>query len=118
MATTEITTDQTSSIQHQADSQAWDFARPEPRRVAFSGLGVGRAQGSVRLAAHRLSSAEGSSGAQVLVRPFRGLSVAYVPRGPFPAADGPLDQRPASTKQSALRARAGRLFCVYEPTCS
>jgi lipid II:glycine glycyltransferase (peptidoglycan interpeptide bridge formation enzyme) len=40
---------------------------------------------------HRLSGADGHSAAQLLVRPYRGLAVAYVPRGPVTAADGTVD---------------------------
>ncbi len=39
----------------------------------------------------RLPAADGLSAAQLLIRPFRGLSVAYVPRGPVTAADGSVD---------------------------
>ena len=40
---------------------------------------------------HRLSAADGLSAAQLLIRPYRGLSVAYVPRGPVATADGSVD---------------------------
>lgn len=40
---------------------------------------------------HRLSAADSASAAQLLIRPYRGLSVAYVPRGPVTAADGSVD---------------------------
>src|SRR5688572_16124595 len=39
----------------------------------------------------RLSAADSASAAQLLIRPYRGLSVAYLPRGPMTAADGSLD---------------------------
>jgi lipid II:glycine glycyltransferase (peptidoglycan interpeptide bridge formation enzyme) len=41
--------------------------------------------------AHRLMAGDSASAAQLLIRPFRGLSVAYVPRGPVTAADGSVD---------------------------
>jgi lipid II:glycine glycyltransferase (peptidoglycan interpeptide bridge formation enzyme) len=40
---------------------------------------------------HRLSAADSANAAQLLIRPYRGLSVAYVPRGPVTAADGSVD---------------------------
>ncbi|MEA2676689.1 MAG: serine/alanine adding enzyme [Chloroflexota bacterium] len=40
---------------------------------------------------YRLSAVGGLSAAQLLVRPYRGLSVAYVPRGPITAADCSVD---------------------------
>jgi lipid II:glycine glycyltransferase (peptidoglycan interpeptide bridge formation enzyme) len=40
---------------------------------------------------YRLSAPDSSSAAQLLIRPYRGLSVAYVPRGPVAAADGSVD---------------------------
>lgn len=40
---------------------------------------------------HRLSATDSASAAQLLIRPYRGLSVAYVPRGPITAANGSID---------------------------
>jgi lipid II:glycine glycyltransferase (peptidoglycan interpeptide bridge formation enzyme) len=40
---------------------------------------------------YRLSATDQLSAAQLLVRPYRGLAVAYVPRGPIAAADGSVD---------------------------
>ena len=40
---------------------------------------------------YRLSAGDSISAAQLLIRPYRGLSVAYVPRGPITAADGGID---------------------------
>lgn len=40
---------------------------------------------------YRLSAPDPASAAQLLIRPYRGLSVAYVPRGPITAADGSVD---------------------------
>ncbi len=40
---------------------------------------------------YRLSATDRLSAAQVLVRPYRGLAVAYVPRGPIAAADGSVE---------------------------
>jgi lipid II:glycine glycyltransferase (peptidoglycan interpeptide bridge formation enzyme) len=37
---------------------------------------------------YRLSAGDSASAAQLLIRPYRGLSVAYVPRGPITTADG------------------------------
>lgn len=40
---------------------------------------------------YRLSAGDSTSVAQLLIRPYRGLSVAYVPRGPITTADGAVD---------------------------
>jgi serine/alanine adding enzyme len=63
---------------------------------------------------HRLSADDGRSAAQLLVRPYRGLAVAYVPRGPIAAADGGVD---AGLLEEILRvARSHRAaFVRLEP---
>jgi lipid II:glycine glycyltransferase (peptidoglycan interpeptide bridge formation enzyme) len=114
MATTEITTDQQSSIQAQADPQAWDSFALSLGASPFQAWAWGELKGRFGWQPHRLSTTDGTSGAQVLVRPFRGLSVAYVPRGPFPQADGPLNQRLLDETVRLARSRRAA-FLRYEP---
>lgn len=40
----------------------------------------------------RLASADGNACAQILIRPYRGLAVAYVPRGPVLSGDAAVDR--------------------------
>lgn len=63
---------------------------------------------------HRLSSADGTAAAQVLIRPYRGLSVAYVPRGPVLAGGRP---PPSDLVEEIIRlARSRRAaFVRFEP---
>ncbi len=62
----------------------------------------------------RLSSADGLSAAQILIRSLRGLSVAYVPRGPFSADGQPPD--PALIRSLVSLARSRRAaFVRLEP---
>jgi len=63
---------------------------------------------------YRLSAADGRSAAQLLVRPYRGLAVAYVPRGPIAAADGSVD---AGLLEEIVRVARSRraAFVRFEP---
>ena len=66
---------------------------------------------------HRVAAADGESAAQLLIRPYRGLAVAYVPRGPVVHPTGRLDEslvdalvRLASSRRAAfLRLEPGLL---------
>jgi serine/alanine adding enzyme len=42
--------------------------------------------------AHRLAVGDGAAAAQLLIRPYRGLAAAYVPRGPLLSGDEALDR--------------------------
>lgn len=75
-----------------SDAQEWDRLALERGASPFQAWAWGELKGKFGWQPQRLSSADGRVGAQVLVRPFRGLSVAYVPRGPFPAVSGAVDQ--------------------------
>lgn len=62
----------------------------------------------------RLSAADGSSAAQLLIRRYRGLAVAYVPRGPVVARDGSVD--PQLIEAIVRLARSHRAaFVRFEP---
>jgi lipid II:glycine glycyltransferase (peptidoglycan interpeptide bridge formation enzyme) len=63
---------------------------------------------------YRLSATNQLSAAQLLVRPFRGLAVAYVPRGPIAAADGSID---AGLLEEIVRVARSRraAFVRFEP---
>jgi lipid II:glycine glycyltransferase (peptidoglycan interpeptide bridge formation enzyme) len=41
---------------------------------------------------HRVASRDGLAAAQVLIRPYRGVAVAYVPRGPILSGDAAVDR--------------------------
>ncbi len=62
----------------------------------------------------RLSAADGKSAAQVLLRPFRGLSVAYVPRGPVIGSAGKIDRALLDEIVRIARSRRAA-FLRFEP---
>ncbi len=103
-----------SRIDRRTDPQQWDRLALEGGASAFQAWAWGELKSKFGWQPSRLSSDDCSVGAQVLVRPFRGLSVAYVPRGPFPALDGPLNQD--LIDESVRLARSGRAaFLRLEP---
>lgn len=62
----------------------------------------------------RLAAADGRSAAQVLVRPYRGLAVAYVPRGPVLTASTEIDS--TLLERAVGLARSHRAaFLRFEP---
>ena len=63
---------------------------------------------------YRLSAADGSCAAQVLIRPYRGLAVAYVPRGPVLPATGTLDATLLEAIVSVARTQRAA-FLRFEP---
>jgi serine/alanine adding enzyme len=74
------------------DPEAWDRLASRLGGQPFQAWAWGDLKGRFGWQPHRIGNADGTTAAQVLIRPFRGLSVAYVPRGPFPAVDGQIDQ--------------------------
>jgi lipid II:glycine glycyltransferase (peptidoglycan interpeptide bridge formation enzyme) len=64
--------------------------------------------------AYRLASSDGKSAAQLLVRRYRGLAVAYVPRGPVMAAGGTLDSVLLEELLGLARAQRAA-FVRFEP---
>lgn len=114
MATAEETRKASSSIIRHTDREAWDQLAASLGAQPFQAWAWGELKGQFGWQPHRLSAPDGKSGAQVLIRPFRGLSVAYVPRGPFPSAAGPMD--PALLEQIVRLARSRRAaFLRFEP---
>jgi len=114
MATAPETRRASRSIVHSSEAQTWDQLAAGLGAQPFQAWAWGDLKGQFGWEPHRISSADGRSGAQVLIRPFRGLSVAYVPRGPFPSADGPMD--PALLEEIVRLARSRRAaFLRFEP---
>ncbi len=96
------------------DRDAWDTLAAGLGAQPFQAWAWGALKQDFGWQPHRFATADGSAGAQVLVRPFRGLSVAYVPRGPFPAASGTID--PALIDHIIGLARRRRAaFVRFEP---
>ena len=99
---------------HHTDQLAWDHLAAGYGAQPFQAWAWGELKGQFGWQPHRISTPDGKSGAQVLIRPFRGLSVAYVPRGPFPSADGPMNQ--ALLEEIVRLARSRRAaFLRFEP---
>jgi len=92
MRTAEAARPNTRSLTRHEDAAEWDRLALNQAASPFQAWAWGELKGKFGWQPNRLSTEAGSGGAQVLIRPFRGLSVAYVPRGPFPAVDGPLDK--------------------------
>lgn len=73
------------------DRSDWDSLAGRLGGQPFQAWAWGQLKARFGWQPHRLSTVDGASAAQLLIRPFRGLSVAYVPRGPIAAADGSVD---------------------------
>lgn len=73
---------------HRSD---WDDLVGRLGGQAFQSWAWGELKARFGWQPYRLSAADSGSAAQLLIRPYRGLSVAYVPRGPITAGDGSVD---------------------------
>jgi serine/alanine adding enzyme len=100
------------------DQAAWNEAVLRLDASVFQNWAWGELKGKFGWQPHRMAVADDAgsvtSAAQVLVRPFRGLSVAYVPRGPLPALDGPMDRTLLDEAVRLARSRRAA-FLRFEP---
>jgi lipid II:glycine glycyltransferase (peptidoglycan interpeptide bridge formation enzyme) len=72
----------TDSIVVHTDRAAWDRLVADLDGQPFQAWAWGELKSHFGWRPHRVSSRDGSAAVQLLVRPYRGLAVAYVPRGP------------------------------------
>ncbi|HUP83147.1 MAG TPA: peptidoglycan bridge formation glycyltransferase FemA/FemB family protein [Candidatus Limnocylindria bacterium] len=98
----------------QTSRSDWDDLVGRLGGQAFQSWAWGELKSRFGWQPQRLSSVGGLSAAQLLIRPYRGLSVAYVPRGPITAADGSVD---AGLLQEIVRTARSRraAFVRLEP---
>jgi len=97
-----------------SDRAAWDALVADLGGQPFQSWAWGELKSAFGWEPHRLASRDGRSALQILIRPYRGLAVAYVPRGPVMASGSTID---APVVAEALRlARASRAaFVRLEP---
>ncbi|MDL2335110.1 MAG: peptidoglycan bridge formation glycyltransferase FemA/FemB family protein [Chloroflexota bacterium] len=73
------------------DRTDWDDLAARLGGQPFQAWAWGQLKARFGWQPYRLSAVDGATAAQLLIRQFRGLSVAYVARGPIAAADGGVD---------------------------
>ena len=103
-----------AQIVSNTDPESWDRSAAARGAQPFQAWAWGELKGRFGWEPYRFSTADGRSGTQLLIRPFRGLSVAYAPRGPFPGADGPIDKRLIDHAIDLARSRRAA-FLRFEP---
>ena len=103
-----------AQIVSNTDPESWDGFAAAHGAQPFQAWAWGELKGRFGWEPYRLSSADRRSGAQLLIRPFRGLSVAYAPRGPFPSSDGATDERLIDRAVELARSRRAA-FLRFEP---
>ena len=96
-----------------SDAAAWDAVAADLGGEPFQAWAWGELKSNFGWQPYRLASADRHSALQLLVRPHRGLAVAYVPRGPLAAAAPADPQLLAHAVQIARRHRAA--FIRFEP---
>lgn len=114
MATAAKTRGGSGSVVEHENPGAWDELAVGLGAQPFQAWAWGELKARFGWQAYRFANADGTAAAQVLIRPFRGLSVAYVPRGPFPAVDGRLDQGLVDEIIKLARSRRAA-FLRFEP---
>lgn len=98
------------------DSQAdWDQLVADLGGQPFQAWAWGELKRRYGWQPHRLSNADRSWAAQVMIRPYRGLAVAYVPRGPIGRPGEPPDLGLVRSIVSLARSHRAA-FVRFEPS--
>jgi lipid II:glycine glycyltransferase (peptidoglycan interpeptide bridge formation enzyme) len=74
------------------DRSEWDELVQKLGGQPFQSWAWGELKSNFGWQPHRVAAADGSSAAQLLIRPYRGLAVAHVPRGPLAASRTTIDE--------------------------
>lgn len=101
-------------VRPQTDRHTWDEHVRRQSGHPLQAWAWGELKERFGWQAHRLCSADEAASAQLLIRPFRGLAAAYVPRGPV--LSGRRDVDPALVEAIVALARSRRAaFVRLEP---
>lgn len=114
MATTQSELQLDAGVIAHRDRTEWDRLTGTLGAQPFQSWAWGELKSEFGWQPYRLSSADGSHVAQLLIRPFRGLSVAYVPRGPVSAGGVPPSSELIGTILELARSRRAA-FVRFEP---
>lgn len=102
------------AISVHTDAMAWDERVHRLGGQPFQSWAWGELKSRFGWQPHRVAAVDGDSAAQLLIRPYRGLAVAYVPRGPLAAPETAIDQ--ALVGELVALARSHRAaFLRFEP---
>jgi len=85
--------DSSRSVTSQASRQQWDELVADLGGQPFQSWAWGELKSHFGWHPYRITGGDGRAAAQVLIRPYRGLAVAYVPRGPVFSGDASVDER-------------------------
>jgi serine/alanine adding enzyme len=82
----------TDAVVSHSQRESWDALVAEHGGQPFQSWAWGELKSHFGWQPYRLASVDGRAAAQVLIRPYRGLAVAYVPRGPVLSGDADVDR--------------------------
>jgi serine/alanine adding enzyme len=114
MAVTSVDHGTPLGIVEHDDAGTWDTLAASLGAQLFQAWAWGELKQRFGWQPERLSSADGRSAAQLLLRPFHGLAVGYVPRGPLHRPGEPLDAALVGTLVDRVRSRRAA-FLRLEP---
>jgi lipid II:glycine glycyltransferase (peptidoglycan interpeptide bridge formation enzyme) len=103
-----------ASVTTQGSRQEWDELVADLGGQPFQSWAWGDLKAHFGWRPYRLASHDGRVAAQLLIRPYRGLAVAYVPRGPLFGADSALDDDLVATIVRIARSHRAA-FVRFEP---
>lgn len=112
-ATGDISKTDSSVVAHQK-RETWDELVAGKGGQPFQSWAWGELKSHFGWQPFRLATADGRAAAQVLIRPYRGLAVAYVPRGPVISGDAQADEALINEIVRLARAQRGA-FLRFEP---
>lgn len=101
-------------VSQQTDPACWDERLRERGAHPLQAWAWGALKERFGWQAHRLWINDGDAAAQVLIRPYRGLSAAYVPRGPLLSGRPEVDRQLVAATVNLARSRRAA-FLRFEP---
>jgi serine/alanine adding enzyme len=87
VAADETDTESSRAVISHTQRDSWDTLVASLGGQPFQSWAWGELKSHFGWQPYRLASADGSAAVQLLIRPYRGLAVAYVPRGPVLSSD-------------------------------
>ncbi len=108
------TIDRADSVVFHSQRRVWDELIATHAGQPFQSWAWGELKSHFGWQPTRLATADGAAAAQVLIRPYRGLAVAYVPRGPMMSGNAASTSALTSAIIALARSRRAA-FVRFEP---
>jgi len=106
--------DSSRTVTSRASRLEWDELVADLDGQPFQSWAWGELKSHFGWRPYRIIGTDGRAAAQVLIRPYRGLAVAYVPRGPVFSGDARIDEKLVNDAIRLARSKRAA-FLRFEP---